>query len=611
MDAKLKGILFADICKFSALIQEDETGTLDALIDLRNEIVLPLVKSHGGTIANRAGDGVLAIFETANGAVSCAEAIISRTISHAPQFRWRIGVHLADIFYEDDTVHGHGVNVTSRIEAYAEPNSIVLTRPVIEALADPSARDIRKIGYRKLKNISPPVLLYGLGPAAPKKPFVTGGRFALGFVAVLMMVSAAVLLGQRTASVTDPPTEIQPPAALVATIGMPSVAVLPFRPLGGTQASGFEKAIASEIITDLTRFTGLKVYALSTMQRFSDSDLDEIRLGVGAQYVVSGTTQREGEKIRVGVEIAETATSRVLWAKRLEAPLENAFDMQLEIAKNVVAVVGPVDKGTGLLGTREWQRVARTKPNDMGAFDHFLLGRKAEERGDLRTARAAYGRALELDPNYGRANARLAWTYAGPYWLGEASKDVLTLARNASAKAMELSAHDNEVLRIHGAIQLLSGNHDAGIKALGEAADLNPGDADTLMWYGWGLSFVGRSGEALAHMTAAYRRNPFPPNWYDWELAWASFMAGAPETTVRLLKPKAKRSPYDHLLLAAAQAQLGLIEEMEATSEAFRRDYPGMGWAPMAAAQPFKRARDRDALETALKLTSIRQIPCN
>ncbi len=608
MEAKLKGILVADICGFSRLVQKDEGGTLAEVVSLRDRIVLPVVERHGGTIANRAGDGVLAIFDTALGAMNCAKALLTESADFAPRFSWRVGLHLADIYHEGDTVHGHGVNLATRIEAFADPGSVVVTQPFFEALGETQNKGFRKIGRRKLKNISPAILLYSLRPGLQPPSAFAGSRLAIGFTLTLLLIGAGLMIAQRTGS-----TATSPPTAAIASLensASPSVAVLPFLTLSqGYGSTGFERAIAAEIITDLTRFTGLKVFALSSMQRFQDSDLQNIRAAVGADYVVSGTVQRDANMIRVSVELAETETARVLWAKRFEAPTDETFDVQLEIAKQVVTVVGPVGKGTGVLGEREWQRAAKTKPQDMRAYDHFLLGRASEASGDAEAARVAYLRALELDPGYGRASARIAWTYAGSYWSGRGDPALLAMAREASERAMTLSPFDNEVLRIHGAVLLLSGQHALGLETLAEATELNPGDADTLMWYGWGLTFVGRSANALDVMQDAKARNPYPPGWYDWDLAWAHFFAGTPEETIKLLGPKAKRTPNDYFLLAAAQARMGLIEEMEQTSAAFRDAFPKTGWAAMARAQPFSRDHDRLLFEKALALTSIPKRP--
>lgn len=593
----------ADICQFSRLVQAQEIQTIDELTKLRDDIVIPRVAAHNGAIANRAGDGVLAIFETVKGAVDCAEEIIEETIARYPDFRWRIGIHLADVVYEDETVHGHGVNLASRIEAFAEPNSVVVTRTVVEALGERPDRKFRKIGRKKLKNISPPISLYALGPHIGLAKMLQGGRFALGFIAVLLMIGIAAVLGQRTGSLSEIAIS---PVKLADPVSMPSVAILPFKSLSPESSDpGFETAIASEIITDLTRFTGIKVFALSTMERLKERSLDDIYNDVGAQYVVSGTVQSGDDGIRIGVELAEAATSRVLWAKRFQAPVEEAFEIQLEIAKSVAAVVGPVGKGAGLLGPREWQRAANTKPTDMDAYGYLMVGRSAESRSDLLAAQAAYSKALGLDPNFGRASARLAWTHAYPYWTGQSGPLALPLARAASDYAMAKSPQDNEVRRIHGAIMLLSGQFDAGIAALKEAVELNPGDADTLMWFGWGLTYIGRVEEALTHMKAANDLNPYPPAWYDWYLAWAHFMAAQPTETVRILSPKTRNTPNDYFLLAASQARLGLIEEMEATSTEFRRHFPELGWGTMVEAQPFMYPNDRLNFEDALKLTSI------
>ena len=595
----------ADICGFSHLVQEDETGTLDALVALQHQILAPAVTRNGGSVANRAGDGILAIFETAAGALNCAQEILDTSKSVAPQIDWRIGVHLADVIYEGDMVHGHGINLTSRIEAHADTNGIVVTAPVAESLSDRSNYRFRKIGRKKLKNISKPVTLYGLADKRPTIPFAGRDHLVFGVASLSVILAIALFLFPRSLPI-QPNTFID--ASIVPSVQSPypSVAVLPFKSHSDEPAPfGLETAIAREIITDLTRFSGLTVFALSTTSRFDERDPQLIRQELGAEYMVAGTIQSTPETISIEVRLANTSNPRVLWSRRFHRPKENTFDIQLDIAKRVVAVVGPVGQGTGLLGQLEWKRVANTKPSDMVAYDYFLLGRLKEAKSDREGARSAYETALELDPELGRAAARLAWTYAEPYWLG--FDDVLALekAQKASDLSFSASPFDNEVLRTRGAIQMLSGRPWAGIASLQEAAELNPGDADTLMWLGRGLTYVDRPDEAITHMETAKELNPYPPAWYDWDLAWANFMAGNYEAANDILAHKTRLTSNDYLLLAATQARLGLIVEMEATSDAFRSAYPEFGWGKMAKAQPFISQDAHKHFADAMALTSI------
>jgi len=142
---------------------------------------------------------------------------------------------------------------------------------------------------------------------------------------------------------------------------------------------------------------------------------------------------------------------------------------------------------------------------------------------------------LDHDPDFGRAHAGLAWTYAEAYLGGRSAPTALGTARDGSWRALNLSPYDNEVLQRHGAIQVLSGEQVAGVETLRRATEFNPGDADTLMWYGWGLTVLGRSEDALEVMQRAAALNPFAPAWYDWNVAWAHFLAGRSEETIRRL----------------------------------------------------------------------------
>ncbi len=135
MHHRLAAILTADVVGYSGLMSEDEAGTLDRVLRLRQELIEPAVAAHEGRIVKLMGDGLLAEFGSAVEAVSCAVEI-QRALaepardSGAPPLQLRIGVNLGDVLAEGGDIYGDGVNVAARLEGLADPGGICITRTV-------------------------------------------------------------------------------------------------------------------------------------------------------------------------------------------------------------------------------------------------------------------------------------------------------------------------------------------------------------------------------------------------------------------------------------------------------------------------------------------------
>ncbi|MBV9054076.1 MAG: adenylate/guanylate cyclase domain-containing protein, partial [Hyphomicrobiales bacterium] len=219
---RLAAILAADVVGFSRLIGEDEAGTLEALREIRSQIVNPLLKEHGGRIFKLMGDGMLAEFPSAmqalRAAVDMQERMQARNGGHREDrpIQLRIGLHQGDVVVEGSDLLGDGVNVAARLEALAEPGGICISGRVHEDAAGKIALEAEDIGEQSLKNIARTVRVYRVSVGLP---------------------------------VTEPKDFGRPALPLP---DKPSVAVLPFQNMSGDpEQEYFADGVVEEIITAL------------------------------------------------------------------------------------------------------------------------------------------------------------------------------------------------------------------------------------------------------------------------------------------------------------------------------------------------------------------------
>ena len=250
---RLAAIMAADVAGYSRLMNSDEPGTVAAL-DRARAVFRASVDANQGRVIDMAGDSVLAIFETASGAVGSALAIqrqladSSADVAENTRMRFRIGIHLGDVFEKaDGTIYGDGVNIAARLESLAEPGGVAVSDAVQCAIRKRLTATFDDLGEQTVKNIAEPVRAYRVYDAV------------------------------RTGSAPAAPTPVAPgrDAALAAPrdrADKPSIAVLPFNNMSGdAEQEFFADGITEDIITELSRFRQLRICLLYTSPSPRDS----------------------------------------------------------------------------------------------------------------------------------------------------------------------------------------------------------------------------------------------------------------------------------------------------------------------------------------------------
>jgi adenylate cyclase len=535
---RLVAILAADAAGYSRLMETDEHSTVLAL-DAARAVFREQIEANQGRVINTAGDSVLALFDTAAGAVTAALAIQRALESSAldasedRQMRFRVGVHLGDVIESPDgDVYGDGVNIAARLQALAAPGGVVVSESVRGAVKSRVAASFEDLGAQAVKNIADPVRAFAVGSEGVAKatvpPTPRPRRRVVWFAAagVAVLVAIGVVWWQRAA----PPSVVQAPAGAQqrtsAAVGKPSIAVLPFDNMSGdADKAYFADGMTEDLITDLSKVGGLVVIARNSTFQYKGKarDVREIGKTLNARYVLEGSVRRSGETVRVNAQLIDAASGAHVWADRYDGELKNIFTLQDTIARNVAKALSVE------LTKDESERVAKRGTDNVQAYDVVLKGwghYLRQTPDEFRAAITDFKKATEMDPTYGRAWAALAaihWEIYTRTW-GPAlglSRDTQADAEQYLAKAMRDPtplAHE-----VASAMLLQAQQHAEAIAEAQRAVANDPNDADGYVALAGALSFSGRPAEALDAVERAMRLNPHYPSSYAYQRGLALF----------------------------------------------------------------------------------------
>jgi adenylate cyclase len=577
---KLAVILAADVVGYSRLMVADEEGTL-ATLNARRKVIDELIARHHGRIFGTAGDSVIAEFASAVEAVRCAAAIQQENQRRNADSReprrmlFRVGVNLGDVMVGGDDLFGDGVNVAARLESMAEPGGICISSAVYDQIRNKVDLAFDDLGERLLKNIGYPVRVFGLRHDRGDEP----GRVP----------------EQRAATAASRPS------------ALPSIAVLPFTNMGGDpEQDYFADGLTEDLITELSRFQELRVVARNSVMTYKGKAVrvQEVGHDLGVRYVLEGSVRRAGARVRITAQLIDAATGHHLWAERFDRDLADIFDVQDEVTSRIVVTLA------GKLEESERRRGRSLQTENLEAYDCVLRGRELWFRFTPETnreARRLYEKAIELDPDYARAYASLAWTYLTEHderWGSPEDRPLERALEYARRGVMVNPASHSNHLTL-GQVCLGKGLHDEALEVLQTAIALNPNDADGYVFLAETLSFAGRPDEAIELIGKAQRLNPASPRWYAWFLGFAFYVARRYEDAVAALRKGTPLVAMAYRSLAVANGQLGREQDAKAAAEEYLRRTPDFSLATHLETMPFQHAEDREHYVEGLRKAGL------
>lgn len=624
MERRLTAILALDVVGYSRLMAGDEAGTHARLQALHNAHIAPAIAERNGHIIKLIGDGTLAEFPSVVEAVDCAIAIqeeISQDQSALPSERrmvLRAGVNLGDVIVEDGDIYGEGVNVAARLEALAEPGGIYVSRTVYEHTRGKVGRDFEPMGTHRVKNLPDPIDVYRVvlptSQAAPPRRTRAFRWQAAGAAACAVAILALVIWLEPWREAREGVLPLGPSTS----DDVPSLAVLPFDNLSGDKDDDyFADGMTDDLITDLSKISGLKVIARNTvfvLNKNGAVDVCEAARRLGVRYMLEGSVRRAGDRLRINAQLIDCPAGGHVWADRYDRDASDVFAVQDEVIRHIV------DTLSVRLSSSERQRVETLPTTNLEAYDNYLRGEAAARTGVRRRFREAlqyYRKAITLDPDFAQAFAVMARTEAAVMRLNY--DDVLSwpVARKRAyehaGRALEIDPELSLPFSVLSELQLVDRQYVEALKSAGRAVAIAPGDSAAYAALGLVLTYSGRHAEAVTAIETARRLDPNLPTVTCQFAGFAYMLNGQPKEAVEILERARDAAPdvddiYGHLV--AAYAMAGRIEAARDAAAVVERIGPNLSIELYRVKLAhFRDPKDLDTILTAMAEGGLQRWP--
>ena len=597
---KLAAILVSDVVGYSRLAGADEDRILARLRALRSDLIDPTIAVHHGRVVKRTGDGSLIEFRSVVDAVRCAievqSGMVERNAGLPPERRieFRVGIHLGDVVEESDgDLMGDGVNIAARLEGIAKPGAICLSEDAYRQVSGRLDMEVTDLGQTELKNIERSIRVYSLqvGVPAQAKPVTEAKppeklpepKRRSSFASLAAAIAALLLL-----AVAGGWYILNGRAPKPAEAAHLSIVVLPFANLSGDPSQDyFADGVTENLTTDLSRIRDSFVIARNTAFTFKGKNLDAKEIGkeLGVRYVLEGSVQRDGTRVRVNAQLIDAETGAHLWADRFEEDVADLFKLQDQVVARIanslrVELVNAESR--------------RPRQQNLDAVDLTMRGwalmLQSMTREQDQAARNMFEQAVKLDPGNAEAYAGIAYCYM---------RDL-----------------------VNGWIDPGTDYAALVIRAADQALAIDSGNAMAAYAKGLFLATTGRFAEAKTVIEAALQRNPNFAPLYD-TLSITHDGRGEYEQAISDLEKAMRLSPHDPQLgiweYHHGLADLGLGHSAEAVDEERRAIDDGFGtyWPHQALAAAYALlGRDNEAkaeLAESSRLnphvTSIKSLP--
>jgi TolB-like protein/DNA-binding winged helix-turn-helix (wHTH) protein/Flp pilus assembly protein TadD len=436
---------------------------------------------------------------------------------------------------------------------------------------------IPKSGYRLIARVSradPATVDNAAG--GDSVPIVSNRSKPFIFVVLLVSITLAPGWWQGWSERVEP---VPIDAATLALPDKPSLAVLPFTNMSGLAGQEyFVDGLSDDLITDLSQNPELFVISRNSTFFYKDKTVSirQVARELGVRYVMEGSVQREGDRVRINAQLIDGATDGHVWSERYDGTLDDLFGMRDQITGHIAAALSvrltPPDSAAIEIASS-----AVDMQTDTEAYDALLRGRehyRLMTPGDLVKAIEYLDKAIEIDPDFAAAHAHLAASYWGICNNGWAevaemsyeecgSETTLHLAqamKDPTPLAHRIAARQHEYYR----------RWDEALVEAGKAIDLDPNDPNGHVAMSALLVNQDRAAEGLESVQRAMRLDPQTD--YLWRLGYAQFHLERYQDAAATLLRGTRRNPefdWNYLLLGAAYGHLGREAEAREAVQQF------------------------------------------
>jgi len=556
-------VLAADVAGYSRLISLDALATVQSL-DAARAVFRTQIQAHAGRVIDMTGDSVLAMFDDGEQAVHAGLAVQRQLLDHTPdkpehlRMFFRIGVHMGEVIEKaDGSIYGDVVNVAARMQTYAAAGALAVSRAVADCLSGQIDVEPIDLGELYLHNIARPVQMVCL----------------------------------RLPQSSTPMPGLLPPG----DDARPSIAVLPFRRnLTDSEQDYFADGVVNDIIHMLASFKELFVIARGSTQGLGGQGTDQrsVARELGVRYLLHGSVQRSGERLRVTAELSEPETGTILRAYRHDGKTADLFELQDHIALDVVRTIAPP------VQARELHRARRKHPQNMSAYDLMLQGVDQMFHIDPESAMRARGllqQAMVLEPAYATAYSYAAYWHVfcvGEGWSTDPMADIRQAERLAET-AIRLNPDDPQALAVFGHVQsFLLRDFDKAMVYLDRAIEAGPSSALAHTMSCATCGYLGDSALAIARGRQGLRLSPVDAHrfWHEGVLGQAHYIHGDYSEAIAFARKAASRNAgvsFNLRCLIASLVALERFDEARGAAQQLMRLQPAFRLTPYQERCPF------------------------
>jgi adenylate cyclase len=626
---KLTAILSADVKGYSRLMGTDEEATLQTLQEYK-KVMAGSIEYHRGRIVGTAGDSVLAEFASVVDAVQCAveiQQVLRAKNAMVPEDRrmeFRIGINLGDVIEEGDTIYGDGVNIAARLEGLAEAGGICISESAYQQIENKLPLRYDFMGEHEVKNIAKPVRVYRarIEPDAvppklgeEKKPL--GKRLSkavLGIVA-LVVIAGAVTLYQFVLRTSPSKTEVASKEKMAFPLpDKPSIAVLPFANMSGDPKQEFLcDGMTDAIITALSKVPRLFVIARNSTFTYKGKPVKvkQVSEELGVRYVLEGSFQRSGDRVRITAQLIDALAGDHLWADSFDRDLKDIFALQDEITIKILASIRVKLTEQGIIGRTE--KYFKGKQG-LDCYLKLLEAYNYNMRWnieDTNMARRMVEEAIAMCPENPMGYIQLGSVYHHDYLLGNTKSPQETLEK-AIEMVQKGLVMDDSIAIGHGILCVLytrKREYNKGIVEGERALALDSGGPNTLLNYAVILRCVGRPEEALPLNQKAIRLDPLGSTTVYRELGDTLRDTGRFAEAVSAYKKAIQHEANNimaHVGLAATYSLMGREKEAHAEAAEVLRINPKFSLDYYAKIVAYKDQSQTDKLVDALRKAGLK-----
>ena len=621
---KLTAILSADVKGYSRLMGEDEVGTIRTL-NIYKELMANLIQQHRGRVVDAPGDNVLAEFGSVVDAVECAVEIqkeLKTRNAELPENRrmeFRIGVNLGDVVEDGEQILGDGVNIAARLENLSEAGGVCISGTAFDQVKNKLNLGYKYLGEQTVKNILEPVRIYKvlMAPDEAGKVIVEKKakptplyRPVTALAIILIAIAAGFVMWKLYIRLTHPVEVASKEKMAFPLPDMPSIAVLPFVNMSkDLDQEYFSDGITESIITALSKVPRLFVIARNSTSTYKGKPVKvkQVSEELGVRYVLEGSVQRSGNRVRITAQLIDAIIGNHLWAERYDRDLKDIFAVQDEITMKILTSMR--------VKLTEGEQALRVRPpRNIEAYLKVLQGQEYISRFNIEgniMAKQLAEEAIALDPEFPSAYYGLASTHMMDVWLGSSKspKESLEKAVELTQKSISLDPKDSRPYALLGYLYVMKRDYDKAIAEGEKAVALDPGGAQTHAWLGMSLNYADRPKDAIPVFEKAIRLNPNGPASWFLNFGTSYRMMGQYQEAITQYKKALRIAPNNilaHLALAGTYSLLGRDEEAHAEAAEVISINPKFSLESFAKTLPFKNQAQTDRYIEGLRKAGLK-----